>query len=232
MPLHDWKDDRGWDGVHLLWLAELLRSIQPCLPVDYRAYVGSVPALTVDTPNGRPDLHVRQWTDPPTAAAPPIPSTTAAEPDHEAVATFTFDPQRAIHIDQDGQLIAAIEIVSPRNKDRPASLNRYLRRCIGYLRQGIHLLLVDVLPRPANFSFANELGVDLGFAQELCPLPYAVSYRVGEPVPEGTIIAYWRRLMAVAQPLPVIPLALNVYQQIDIDLEHTYREAARRVYLD
>ncbi len=47
MPLHDWKDERGWDGVHLLWLAQLLDWIQPRLPPGFRAYVGSVPALTV-----------------------------------------------------------------------------------------------------------------------------------------------------------------------------------------
>ena len=48
MPLHDWKDERGWDGVHLLWLAQMLDWIQPRLPFGFRAYVGSVPALTLE----------------------------------------------------------------------------------------------------------------------------------------------------------------------------------------
>ena len=52
MPLHDWKDERGWDGVHLLWLAQLLDWIQPRLPPGFRAYVGSVPALTLEAGNG------------------------------------------------------------------------------------------------------------------------------------------------------------------------------------
>jgi hypothetical protein len=232
MPLHDWKDDRGWNGVHLLWLAELVRSVQPRLPAGYRTYVGSVPALSIDTPNGRPDLYVRQWTNPPIEPSVSSPSATAVEPDHEVVATFTFDPQRAIHIERHGQLIAAIEIVSPRNKDRPKSRDRYLSRYNGYIQQGVHLLLVDVLPRPANFSFADDLGADLGFALEPCPVPYAVSYRVGEPVPEGTLIAFWRRLLTVGEPLPTIPLALDTHHQIDIDLEQTYREAAHLAYLD
>ena len=25
MPLHDWTDRQGWDGVHHLWITELLR---------------------------------------------------------------------------------------------------------------------------------------------------------------------------------------------------------------
>src|SRR5438874_627992 len=117
MPLHDWRDDRGFDSLHIVWQNQLLDWVQPRLPEGYRAYLGSVPALTIDTPNGRPDLSVRDWTPP----APPVNGLappTGVEPDTEAVATFTLDPQRAIHIDLRGQLIAAIEIVSPRNKDR------------------------------------------------------------------------------------------------------------------
>lgn len=38
MPLHDWTDRRGWDGVHHLWITELLRWVKPRLPTGYRAY--------------------------------------------------------------------------------------------------------------------------------------------------------------------------------------------------
>lgn len=232
MPLHDWRDDRGWESVHLLWLAQLLDWVQPRLPAGYRAYLGSVPALTIDTPNGRPDVSVRQWTpstSESTAAASPDGD---KEPGQETVATFTLDPQHAVHIDLHGQLIAAIEVVSPRNKDRPSARERYLGRYAGYLRQGVHLLLIDVLPRPANFSFADALAANLGFEQAPCPAPYAVSYRIGEPVPEGTVLEMWHRRLQVGQPLPTIPLALDAKQRIVIDLEHSYREAARRAYLD
>src|SRR4051795_11255303 len=92
MPLHDWKDERGWDGVHLLWLAQLLDWVQPRLPPGFRAYVGSVPALTLEGKNGRPDVTVRGWrSDAP--ATTPAASATALAPDRAAVATFTLDPQ-------------------------------------------------------------------------------------------------------------------------------------------
>src|SRR5271163_1486642 len=123
MPLHDWRDDRGWDSLHLVWQNQLLDWVQPRLPEGYRAYLGSVPALTIDTPNGRPDLGVRNW---PPEAPPMTTGTVAAEPDTEAVAMFTLDSQRAIHIDLHGHLIAAIELVSLRNKDRPAARDRYI----------------------------------------------------------------------------------------------------------
>lgn len=230
MPLHDWRDDRVWSGLHIVWQTQLLDWIQPRLPAGYRAYLGSVPALTIDTSNGRPDLGVRNWTPPTPPATGPAP-TAEIEPDTEAVAVFDLDPQTAVQIDLHGQLIAAVEIVSPRNKDRPDARQRYLGRYLGYVRQGVHLLLIDVLPRPAEFSFADALAANLGFAQPPCPAPFAVSYRVGEPVPEGTILAVWRRPVVIGHVLPTIPLALTATQSIPIDLEHTYAESARRVYL-
>ena len=232
MPLHDWTDDRGWDSLHLVWQNRLLDWIQPLLPGDYRAYLGSVPALTIDLPGGRPDIGVRNWSnglEPSTSTAATAIAT--MEPDTESVATFELDPLRAIHIERNGQLIAAVELISPRNKDRPAARTQYLNRYLGYLQNGVHLLLVDALPRPAGFSFADAIAQHLGLAQPNTPSPFAVSYRVGESVPEGTVLAVWRRPLAIGQPLATIPLPLNVEKQIPIDLEVTYREAAKRVYL-
>jgi hypothetical protein len=230
MPLHDWSGDRGWDSLHLIWQAQLLDWIQPRLPAGYRAYVGAVPALTVDTPNGRPDFGVRNWPPPATAPAPTPDG--AIEPDAEEAATLTLDPLRAIHIDAHGRLVAAVEIVSPRNKDRPEARERYTARYLGYVYNAVHLMLVDVLPRPVGFSFADALAAGLGFNQPPCPVPFALSYRGGESVPEGTMIARWVRPFQIGGPLPVIPLALNLQEEVQIDLEHTYRAAARRVYLD
>ncbi|OWK44355.1 DUF4058 family protein [Fimbriiglobus ruber] len=232
MPLNDWRDEREWDGVHLLWLAQLLDWVQPRLPPGFRAYVGSVPALTLETGDGKPDVTVRGWRGPP--VAPPGPAVALA-PDRETVAAFTPDSQRALHVDWHGQLIAAIELVSPRNKDRLDAKARYARRYLGYLRQGVHLMLVDVFSQPAGFSFADTMSDDLGLGEPPTPPPFAVSYRVGAPVPHGeamgTPVALWRRPLGVGQPLPEVPLPLDEDTAVVIDLEATYHQAARRVYL-
>src|SRR5260370_31985791 len=166
MPLHDWKDERGWDGVHLLWLAQMLDWIQPRLPSGFRAYVGSVPALTLEAGNGKPDVTVRGWRSLPSDAAP---GGSAFDPDRETVATFTLDPQRAIHVDWHGQLIAAVEIVSPRNRDRLDAKARSARRYLGYLRQGVHLMLIDVFSQSAGFSFSDAISADLGLREPATP---------------------------------------------------------------
>jgi hypothetical protein len=63
-------------------------------------------------------------------------------------------------------------------------------------------------------------------------VPFAASYRIGEPVPEGTLVARSLCPLRVGELLPTIPLALNVHQAVIVDLEHTYRRAAHHMYLD
>lgn len=85
--------------------------------------------------------------------------------------------------------------------------------------------------RPAGFSFADAIVENLGIPHEPTPPPCAVSFRVGEAWPEGTLIASWTRPLRIGQPLTVIPLALDTKQAVGIDLEQTYQQAAKRAYL-
>jgi hypothetical protein len=61
MPLHDWTDLPGWEGVHHLWITELLRWVKPRLLEPYRAFIGSAPLLAVGGPVEKPDVGVRRW---------------------------------------------------------------------------------------------------------------------------------------------------------------------------
>lgn len=235
MPLHDWTDERGWDSVHPFWLAYLVEWIQPRLPEGYKAFLGGVPALTVGSGNGKPYVSVRQW-GPKLPAEEAAADTAVLEPDLEASAVIRLDPQPAVHIDFHGQLIAAIELVSPRNKDRANAKETYSSRYLGYLRLGVHLILVDVLPRPKGYSFSDVVTAGLGLELPPLPPPFAAAYRVGEVVPVGeemgSLVGLWRRPMQVGQPLPLLPLPLNVQRAVIVDLETTYQRAAKRAYLD
>src|SRR5438270_4354144 len=119
MPLHNWDDLPGWEGLRTIWIVELLRSIRPRLPEGYRAYIGSTPALTIGAPLEKPDVSVRHWLPEP----PPPPATTSGEltalpePDVET-ATLVLDPQTAVYVATHNRMVAAIELVSPRNNDR------------------------------------------------------------------------------------------------------------------
>jgi hypothetical protein len=147
MPLHDWSRLEGWDGVHQYWLPELAHAIRPQLPAGYRVYLGTTPAVTVGAPAGKPDVAVRHWENGDRTEASS--ASTPAEPDWE-VATLTLDPDMALQVTFHGQLAAVIELISPRNKDRPSARATYTARYLGYLQWGVNLMLVDVHPRPAG----------------------------------------------------------------------------------
>lgn len=233
MPLHDWTDRAGWEGVHHLWIAELLHWIKPRLPAGYRAYIGSAPVVAVGAPPEKPDVRVHQWPAEALASLPNGPALSQAlpEPDQE-IAVAALIPDTSLFVETQHRLVAAVELVSPRNKDRPVARTAYLARYLGYLLEGVHLLLVDVHRRPLNFSFADGLAQELRVAQEICPAPCALSYRVGEPAATGgRLLALWRRLLQVESPLPTLPLPLTVAAAVAVDLEQTYMAAAADAYL-
>ncbi len=162
MPLHDWADDRGWDSVHQLWINSLLFWAQERLPSGYRAYLGSVPGLSIGTEPGRPDLGVRTWQ--PQGEEPMVAPDTpggAPPPDFKTVALLHPGPRAAVHVFRQGQLVAAIELVSPRNKDRPSSREFYRNRYLSYLWSGVHLMLIDVHRRPLGFSFVEAMAAEV-----------------------------------------------------------------------
>ena len=43
------------------------------------------------------------------------------------------------------ELRAAIELISPSDKDRPGSRQTFAAKCAGYLKQGIALVIVDIV---------------------------------------------------------------------------------------
>ncbi len=233
MPLHDWAVLPGWDGVQKVWIVELLYAIKPLLPAGYRAYVGTTPTFAIGSPSDeRSDVGVRDW--PPGEPTLPIATGTHdpdAEPDEEvAVAALARDT--ALLVEREGRLVAAVELVSPRNKDRVSACAAYTGAYAGYLLRGVHLLLVDVHRRPLTFSFADRIAAELGLTQPPVPAPFAVAYRVGGPAPTGGLtLGVWRRPLAVGGPLPALRLPLSVHESVPVDLDGTYRRATEAAYL-
>jgi hypothetical protein len=129
-------------------------------------------------------------------------------------------------------LVAAVELVSPGNKDRPEVRNAFAAKCASYLQQGVGLQIVDIVTsRSANLH--NELVRLLGLGPEylLPPEPlYAAAYRpVRQPAVEQ--IDVWYELLHVGDALPELPLAIDKGICIPLNLEATYREACSRLRL-
>jgi hypothetical protein len=235
MPLHDWSQLEGWDGMHQLWLVELFHWIKPRLPAGFRAYLGTVPTVAIGVPGERPDIHVRQGVKNDSASSnglPPGAGETADELEVE-VAVAVLEPSKALFIEREGCLISVVELISPGNNDRDSYRATSGTRYAGYLLQRVNLLLIDVHRRPLSFSFADFIAEELKIPEQTSwPAPMAVSYRIGDPAATGgSFLGIARKPLTIGQPLPSMRLPLGVALTVSVDLEQTYMRAAADVYL-
>jgi hypothetical protein len=223
MPLHDWSKLPEWDGVHHMWITELYHDIKAKLPPGYRAGVATVPSLTVGGTSVHPDVNVQRL------ATPPLESVETAVVDELAyepeVSLLAIDASTMIQIFRGSNLVAALEIISPGNKDRESIRKSTVDRFVGYLALGIHLTFVDVHAQPLKFSLADSIARDLDFPQPSCPAPQAISYRVLNGPDRGRSLAVRRAPLVIGDPLPMVPLSISQSQRVAVDLETTYSKA-------
>jgi Protein of unknown function (DUF4058) len=235
MPLLDHfhpplSNERHWESFHAAWLGSLADDLNRRLPQGYFAeeQVHAGPGVEIDVASFESDrpggangsvrgLSTAVWT-------PPAPVLTLS-------AVFADDFEVRIFNSSGGpKLVAAIELVSPRNKDRQESRRAFATKCASYLHQGISLVLVDVVTeRHANLH--NEVVRLLESAETSAQQPeaalYAVAYR---PVRRDgrEEIDLWPTSLALGEQLPTLPLALNAECSIPLDLEATYSDARQR----
>jgi len=224
MPLHEWTDRDGWEGMRLLWMTEIASLLRYTLPTPYRVRIGASPRMVGRVAEEFPVVIDQR----PTSAAGGM----VREPDAE-VTVATLGEEMTVQVEQSGRLVAVVELISPRNKDRPDSRDYYSTRYLSCLHHGVHLLLIDVHRRPLAFSFPQRFATELETELPAPLAPCAAAYRVGEPMPEGgRLLAVWSDPLTVGQPLPTVSLPLTVHLAVPIDLEATYSRAADKCYLE
>src|SRR5262249_48153157 len=183
MPLHGWSRLPEWEGVHHLWISELYRSLKTKLPPGYRAGLATVPSLTIGRPATHPDINVRRHSGlPAPAAEPSLDDLTGFDSEVTIVA---IEPSTMVQVFRGGDLVAVLELLSPRNKDREQTRAATVDRFVGSLALGIHVLYADVHPAPASFSLADAIAATLDYEQPPCPAPHAMAYQVRGPVEGG-----------------------------------------------
>jgi hypothetical protein len=128
--------------------------------------------------------------------------------------------------DGDPRLAAAVELLSPRNKDRPAARQAFAVKCVGYLQQGSSVVVVDtVTTRRAdlNSTILSLLGVDIGAAALPLAGLSAVSYRAVGREEESQQLELWPAALALGQPLPTLPLWIASDFSVPLDLDASYQ---------
>src|SRR5205807_1489985 len=121
-------------------------------------------------------------------------------------------------------LRAAIEIISPANKDRPRHRRDFALKCAGYLEAGAAVILVDVVTnRLANLH--AELMETLEVTNEpIWQSPthlYAAAYRI-VLAGEQHRLETWPEALTLGAALPTVPLWLNVDLCVPLRLEDSY----------
>jgi hypothetical protein len=156
--------------------------------------------------------------------APPAPSLTVETefPEQYAYEVLVFDVER------ERRLVAAVEIVSPANKDRPDSRQLFVAKCANLMQKGVCVSVVDLVTA-RNFNLYVELlnllrRRDPAFADP--PPAYAATLRK-RSVGDKTRLETWSFTLAVGQSLPKLPIWLADDQSISLDLEASYEETCR-----
>src|SRR5262249_11763880 len=157
MPLRDHfrpplDDLRHWEGFHATWPVTIVALLGRKLPRRYfaepRVHSGSSAEIDVATfeeegegvleaGNGNDNgggLATAVW-------APPRPTLAVATdlPAQDGYEVLVYDEKRHC------RLVAAVEIVSPANKDRPEHRRAFVAKCAGMLRERVSVVLVDVV---------------------------------------------------------------------------------------
>jgi hypothetical protein len=243
MPLLDHfhpplKDVRHWEAFHARWAAALADALNlGGLPAGYFAEMQVHVGSRVEVDLGTFEEHANGPAGGPPAsgagAATAVASPIWAPPAPALVMPAVFpDELEVLVYESEGgpTLVAAVELVSPGNKDREETRQAFAAKCASHLQQGIGLVVVDVVTS-RQFNLHDQLVRLMGqpetFLLPGAPALYAVSYRPRRRK-SADQIEIWPAPLAVGQPLPVLPLPLRGNGCVRLDLEASYTEARQR----
>jgi len=251
MPLRDHfhpplSDKRDWASFHARWSNSIADTLNEMLPERYFAdpltHAGSsveIDVGTFDEPrnareysNGRPFSSMDEG-EGGTAVATLPKVYTPPQADFSAATAIADDFEIRVFRESGGaKLVAAIELVSPANKDRPESRRAFATKCASYLHNSIAVIVVDIVTeRLANL---HDVIVPMFTSDAIPPMgpgsPYSVAYRPIVRAGDGRI-EWWPRSFAVGELLPTLPLWLNAVLAVPVDLEASYTLAMKRARL-
>lgn len=230
----------SWETVHGQWPAMLVLSLNRKLPRRYvahpRVHLGTFAEIDVSTydkdadkvesfsaDNGNGGVATAVW-------APPRPTLTVAT---DLAAQDEYEV-RVYDIERDQRLVAAIELVSPANKDRPEHRGMFVAKCAALLQNQVSVIIVDLVTIRADNLYAELLDLigenDPALGVEP-PSIYAVACRANKnnttdtKPGAGWQLESWLQALQVGQPLPTLPLWLADNFSVPLELEESYESA-------
>jgi hypothetical protein len=238
MPLRDHfrspvDDLVPWESFHACWPVVIVQNLRRSLPRRFtalpRVHSGSQIEVDVATFEGddlRPYANVANGHGGAiTAVWSPASPTFVIETDQFLLDEYEvriYDTKRA------RRLVAAIEIVSYANKDRPEHRRAFVAKCAALIQQQVSVTIIDPVTT-SNFNLYSELLTMVGqedpaFAEHN-PL-YAVSCR---QMKRGDTWQFesWAHNLALGQSLPILPLWLAEDLAVPLELEQSYEQTCQ-----
>jgi hypothetical protein len=157
--------------------------------------------------------------------APPKPTLTLEPklPQQDVYEVRIYDSRR------NRRLVAAIEIVSPSNKDRPDKRLTFLAKVATLLKNNICVSIVDVVSTSYFNLYAELLNMlesaDPALRDEPPPM-YAVTLHTRYENMRR-MMDNWYHPLVLGQPLPTLPIWLKETWAVSLDLESSYEETCR-----
>lgn len=216
-----------WESLHSTWATLIAGAINERLSPPWRAEPGANFGIEVDVAGIERQLpDVPAGFEPPTHYRPEAPAATLELP------VLTDEVVIRVFAGPGGwELVGAVELVSPANKDRPGSRDAFTAKCEAYLSRGIGVCIVDVAS-PPHGSLHDELIDRLGREGEVrSGRLYASAFH---PVARhgSSLLDVWVESLGVGSPLPSLPLFLRDGPCVEVPLESTYTQARDLLKLD
>ncbi len=211
MPLRDHfrppvADTSSWEELHGGWPMVIVQHLRTTLPPGFTAG----PKVHA---GGQVEIDVATYEQ--------------AAPGDDEYEVRVYDARRGRH------LVAAIEIVSPANKDRIEKRNAFIGKCAALLRNGVAVSISDVVTT-RRFNLYAELMAFVGHPDPTmtveAPHLYAATCRWVRRGPPA-LLESWSHALAVGQPLPKLPLWLADALVVPLDLEQSYEQACRDLWI-
>lgn len=120
-----------------------------------------------------------------------------------------------------GEVVSVIEIVSPGNKSSRRALRAFVEKTVGFLEQGIHVLVVALFPPSVRDPNGIHKAIWDEFQEEPFRLPPETPLTLAAYVATFPKTAYVE-LLAVGDRLPDMPAYLDEDRYVPVPLGPTY----------
>jgi len=222
----------SWEVLHGGWPMVIVQQLRKQLPPGYisgpRVHVGA--QVEIDVATYEKDTHLPPFQDLDSAGGTATAVWAPATPSVAVVTELPDDDEyevRIYDVEREQTLVAAIEIVSPANKDRPEKRNAFIGKCAALLRNGVAVSIVDVVTS-RHFNLYAELMTFLGHPDRTLgpepPAVYAASCRWVRQS-DRAVLETWSHTLSIGKPLPILPLWLTDTKYVPLDLERSYEQA-------